>query len=54
MLMDSKTLEIMNKIVEDKKKKSASQKGFQRGPEVLGGVLPGKKKNKKTGGVFDK
>lgn len=52
--MDSKTVEIMKKIVEDKKKKSASQGSFKRGPNSLGSAHSGKKKQKKTGGVFDR
>ncbi|WP_214659341.1 hypothetical protein [Candidatus Formimonas warabiya] len=53
--MTSKTLEIMQKIIEDKKKKSASQGSMKRSPDTLGNAQPGiKKKKPKKGGMFDK
>ncbi len=53
--MTSKTLEIMQKIIEEKKKKSASQSSMKRSPEILGHAQPGiKKKKPKKGGMFDK
>jgi hypothetical protein len=52
--MTSKTLEIMQKIIDEKKKKSASQGSVKRAPQSMGNAQSGKKKNKKTGGVFDK
>jgi hypothetical protein len=50
----SKTLEIMKKIIEDKKKKSASQSSAKRAPYSVGSAHPGVKKRKKGGGLFDK
>lgn len=52
--MTSKTLEIMKQLIEEKKKKSASQSSGKRGPANVGSAHPGKKHQKKTGGVFDK
>ncbi|MHB1404868.1 MAG: hypothetical protein ACYCV0_04655 [Desulfitobacteriaceae bacterium] len=51
--MDEKTREAMLKIIEEKKQKSASQKGWQRGQNSLGSRQQEKKKHKK-GGLFDK
>ncbi|CAA7601472.1 Hypothetical protein DEACI_2139 [Acididesulfobacillus acetoxydans] len=51
--MDDQTREAMLKIIEDKKRKSASQKGWQRGQGRLGNPQTGVKKYKK-GGLFDK
>jgi len=53
--MTSKTLEIMQRIIEEKKQKSASQGLKKRGPENIGIAQPGiKKKKPKKGGMFDK
>lgn len=49
-----KTRELMLKIIEEKKAKSASQKGLKRSPESLGHAHKGKKAKKKSGGLFDK
>lgn len=51
--MDEKTREAMLKIIEDKKRKSSSQSGWQRGQTNLGNPHKGQKKYKK-GGLFDK
>ena len=51
--MDAKTKELMLKIIADKKLKSASQSGLQRGPGNMGNTMNGKKKFRK-GGLFDK
>lgn len=51
--MDDKTREAMLKIIEDKKRKSAGQSGWQRSQNSLGSPLKGQKKHKK-GGLFDK
>ncbi len=51
--MDEQTREAMFKIIEDKKRKSASQKGWQRGQNRLGNPQNGQKRHKK-GGLFDK
>lgn len=53
--MTSKTMEIMQKIIDEKKKKSASQGLNKRAPENIGSTMPGiKKKKPKKGGLFDK
>lgn len=51
--MDEKTREAMLKIIEEKKRKSASQSGVQRVAGNLGNPRGGIKKHKK-GGLFDK
>ncbi|NLI92388.1 MAG: hypothetical protein GX434_09370 [Peptococcaceae bacterium] len=51
--MDDKTREAMLKIIEEKKRKSASQSGMQRQPGSLGNTRGGRKSQKK-GGLFDK
>lgn len=51
--MDEKIKESMLKIIADKKLKSASQSGMQRGPGSMGNTRNAIKKFKK-GGVFDK
>ncbi len=51
--MDDKNIEMMKKIIEDKKQKSANQGHVKRGPNSLGSSNRGVKKHKK-GGVFDK
>lgn len=44
----------MNKIIEDKKQKSAAQKNGDRSPGTVGSAQPFRKKYKKPGGLFDK
>lgn len=51
--MDKKTREAMLKIIEEKKRKSASQSGQKRGPDQMG-ELRGARKTLKKGGLFDK
>ncbi|MHB1652512.1 MAG: hypothetical protein ACYCVD_08550 [Desulfitobacteriaceae bacterium] len=51
--MDDKTKELMLKLIEEKKRKSASQSGLQRGQGNIGDARVGPKKHKK-GGLFDK
>lgn len=51
--MDEKTRDAMLKIIEEKKLKSASQKGPQRGPGNMGNPRGASKKHRK-GGLFDK
>lgn len=50
MNQDDKTLEMMRQIIEEKKKKSASQGKIRHGGENrFGGSNPGNKKQKKGG-----
>ncbi|MCL4439279.1 MAG: hypothetical protein ACYC21_02345 [Eubacteriales bacterium] len=51
--MENKNLEMMKKIIEAKKKKSAEQGGFTRHDKKLGESRTAVKKYKK-GGLFDK
>lgn len=51
--MLDKNVEMMKKIIEAKKKKSAEQKSVLRGNKKIGGTRKAII-NKKTGGVFDK
>ena len=50
---DKKTLDLMRKIIEEKKQKSASQSGIQRSQQSIGEARVAIKKLKK-GGLFDK
>jgi len=52
--MTSKTMEIMQKIIAEKKAKSAAQKSGDRAPGSLGTAQPHRKRNKKSGGLFDR
>lgn len=49
MTKENKDLEIMRKIIEQKKQKSASQGSIKHGPEDRYGSTPGNKKVKKGG-----
>jgi len=51
--MDDKTRKAMLQIIEQKKRKSASQSGLQRSPEKMGNTRDISKKHRK-GGLFDK
>lgn len=51
--MSDKNIEMMKKIIEAKKKKSAEQKGNGRPAKSMGGAKKASI-NKKTGGLFDK
>jgi hypothetical protein len=51
--MDDKTREAMLKIIEEKKRKSASQSGLKRVPGNMGNTRTPSKKHRK-GGLFDK
>lgn len=47
---NSKEIEMMRKLIEEKKAKSASQGSVKRGPEdFYGNTQPGNKKKKKGG-----
>jgi len=52
--LDDKTREAMLKIIEEKKRKSSSQSGFQRNPGNLGTISRRVPKQYKKGGLFDK
>ncbi|GAA0122961.1 MAG: hypothetical protein KID00_01280 [Clostridium argentinense] len=51
--MTNKNIEMMKKIIEEKKNKSSNQKGMQRAEKSIGQTRKGKN-SKKSGGVFDK
>ncbi|HWJ03340.1 MAG TPA: hypothetical protein VNU93_06635 [Verrucomicrobiae bacterium] len=51
--MDQKMKEAMQRLIDAKKEKSASQSGLQRTPNTVVTTRPGIKKHKK-GGLFDK
>jgi hypothetical protein len=51
--MTDKSIEIMKKIIEDKKKRSSEQGSISR-PEKKIGNSSKAHRNKKTGGLFDK
>lgn len=51
--MVDKNMEMMKKIIEEKKKKSASQGGFSKATKTLGGKGKDIKQHRK-GGLFDK
>ncbi|MCW2276647.1 hypothetical protein [Heliophilum fasciatum] len=51
--MNDQYVELMKKVIEQKKGKSASQGNNKRGESVLGSPRPATKKHKK-GGLFDK
>ncbi|WP_291583422.1 hypothetical protein [Clostridium sp. UBA6640] len=51
--MTNKNIEMMKKIIEEKKNKSSKQNGTQRAEKSMGQLRKGKS-SKKTGGVFDK
>lgn len=48
-----KNIELMKKIIEEKKKKSAQQGGYVKHSQKIGQVRGGTKAHKK-GGLFDK
>lgn len=52
--MSDKNIEMMKKLIEEKKKKGSSQKGNLRADKSIGGARKGSRGNKKTGGLFDK
>lgn len=52
--MADKNIEMMKKIIEAKKKKSAEQSGSGRAEKNIGSARKGSRSNKKTGGLFDK
>lgn len=51
--MSDKNIEIMKKIIEEKKKKSAEQGGIPRANTNIADIRSGFKKSKR-GGLFDK
>jgi hypothetical protein len=53
-VMSDKNIELMKKLIEEKKNKSSSQSGSQRAEKSIGNVRKGSRGNKKTGGLFDK
>lgn len=52
--MSDKNIEMMKKIIEEKKKKSAEQSGSMRADKSIGSKRKASRSSKKTGGVFDK
>jgi hypothetical protein len=52
--MSDKNIEMMKKIIEEKKKKSAEQSGSMRADKSLGKHRKASRSSKKTGGLFDK
>jgi len=51
--MTNKNIEMMKKIIEEKKNKSSKQNGMQRAEKSMGQQRQGKS-SKKTGGLVDK
>jgi len=52
--MSDKNIEMMKKIIEEKKKKSAEQNGSMRADKSIGSQRKANRSSKKTGGLFDK
>ncbi len=52
--MSDKTIEMMKKIIEEKKNKSASQSGTQRAQKDIGKTSKARGGRLKSGGVTDK
>jgi len=52
--MSSNNIEMMKKIIEDKKQKSSEQGGSLRPDKVIGKQRKAARSTKKTGGLFDK
>jgi hypothetical protein len=52
--MSDKNIEIMKKLIEEKKKRSAEQSGNMRADKSIGNKRKANRNSKKTGGVFDK
>jgi hypothetical protein len=52
--MSDKNIEMMKKLIEEKKKKSSKQNGNARADKSIGSKRKANRNSKKTGGVFDK
>lgn len=52
--MTDKNIEMMKKIIEEKKRKSAEQKGSKRPEKRIGSTSKARGGGMKTGGVTDK
>ncbi|WP_164509074.1 hypothetical protein [Clostridium rectalis] len=52
--MLDKNIEMMKKIIEQKKMKSSQQGSNKRAIKSIGGCRKANRSNKKTGGLFDK
>ncbi|MFL0246204.1 hypothetical protein [Candidatus Clostridium stratigraminis] len=52
--MSDKNIEMMKKIIEEKKRKSAEQSGNMRADKSIGKQRKASRSSKKTGGLFDK
>lgn len=52
--MSSNSIEMMKKIIEDRKKKSSEQGSISRPDKVIGKQRKASRSSKKTGGLFDK
>jgi len=52
--MSDKNMELMKKLIEEKKKKGQGNGGSMRAEKSIGSFRKGSRGNKKTGGLFDK
>ena len=52
--MSDKNIEMMKKLIEEKKNKSSKQGGALRADKTIGSQRKASRSNKKTGGLFDK
>lgn len=52
--MSDKNIEMMKKLIEEKKNKSAKQNSNMRADKTIGYQRKANRSGKKTGGVFDK
>ena len=52
--MSINNIEVMKKIIEEKKKKRSEQGGVSRPDKVIGKQRKAARSTKKTGGLFDK
>lgn len=52
--MSDKNIEMMKKLIEEKKNKGKSKENGLRPEKSIGSYSKGCKSNKKTGGLFDK
>lgn len=52
--MSDKNIEMMKKLIEEKKNKSSNQSGNMRADKSIGSQRKANRSGKKTGGVFDK
>jgi len=54
IIMDNKNIEMMKKIIEEKKKKGLEKSSQQRAQKSIGQGRSAGRSSKKTGGLFDK